>query len=62
MQSKVKEEELLQAAEQGDSKRVKRFFLQAGDLNANCTDPLGRTPLQLAVANEHKEVGILSKK
>ena len=25
-------------------------------VNVNCTDPLGRTPLHLAVANEQKEV------
>jgi ankyrin repeat protein len=47
---------LLQAAEVGDLGRVRRLVLQEGIVNINCTDPLGRTPLHLAVANEQREV------
>ena len=57
LQSRAREEDLLQAAEVGDLNKVKRLVQQdAASVNINCTDPLGRTPLHLAVANEQKEV------
>ena len=32
--------------------------MRGRDFNADYTDQLGRTPLHLAVVNDHKEVGI----
>ena len=56
-QSRAREEELLQSAEVGDLIRVKRICDNDVAVDIRCTDPLGRTPLHLAVANEQKEVG-----
>lgn len=55
-QSRLREQELLSAAETGDVQNVRFMLLQDRDFNINCTDMLGRTPLQLAVNNEHQEV------
>ena len=55
-QSRLRDQELLQAAENGDVGSLRLMFLHDRDLNIHCTDMLGRTPLQLAVANEHQEV------
>jgi len=53
--SRAREEELLQAAESGDVARLRTLVL-GRDLNFESTDQLGRTPLHLAVVNDHKEV------
>lgn len=53
--SRAREEELLQAAESGDVGRLRTLVL-GRDLNFESTDQLGRTPLHLAVVNDHKEV------
>ncbi|ESO08662.1 hypothetical protein HELRODRAFT_169550 [Helobdella robusta] len=53
-----KEEDLLEAAESGNLTKM-RWLLDSckpGELNIEYTDQLGRTPLHLAVVNEHKEV------
>ena len=55
MKSRAREEELLQAAESGDVNRLRTLVL-GRDLNFESTDQLGRTPLHLAVVNDHKEV------
>ena len=52
----MREQELLSAAETGDVQTLRFMLLQDRDFNINCTDMLGRTPLQLAVNNEHQEV------
>ncbi|ELT93222.1 hypothetical protein CAPTEDRAFT_147411, partial [Capitella teleta] len=49
------EEELLQAAETGDTQKLVNLLQNGRDLNIECSDQLGRTPLLLAVVNEHKE-------
>jgi len=54
-QSRAREEELLQAAESGDVPKL-RTLVRGRDFNADYTDQLGRTPLHLAVVNDHKEV------
>ena len=56
LQSRMREQELLSAAETGDVQTLRFMLLQDRDFNINCTDMLGRTPLQLAVNNEHQEV------
>ncbi len=50
------ESELLRACEVGDIPSVKRILAQHPNLDVNCTDILGRTPLRLAVENEHLDV------
>ena len=55
-QSRAREEELLQAAETGDVQKLLGLLQTGRDLNIECSDQLGRTPLLLAVVNEHKEV------
>jgi len=54
-QSRAREEELLQAAESGDVRKL-RMLVRGRDFNADYTDQLGRSPLHLAVVNDHKEV------
>ena len=54
----MREQELLSAAETGDVQTLRFMLLQERDFNINCTDMLGRTPLQLAVNNEHQEVSV----
>ena len=54
----MREQELLSAAETGDVQTLRLMLLQDRDFNINCTDMLGRTPLQLAVNNEHQEVRV----
>ena len=60
-QSKLRDQELLQAAETGDVITLRRLLLiqDRDSVQVNCTDMLGRTPLNLAVANEHQEVRAL---
>jgi len=55
----VREEELLQAAESGDVAKLKTI-VRGRDFNTDYTDQLGRTPLHLAVVNDHKEVGVVA--
>ena len=55
-QSRMREQEILQCAENGDIQSLRFMLLQDRDFSVNCTDMLGRTPLQLAVNNEHQEV------
>ncbi len=55
MQSRAREEELLQAAETGDVTRLRNLVLSC-DVNIDATDQLGRTPLHLAVVNDRKDV------
>ena len=52
----MREQELLSAAETGDVQTLRLMLLQ--DREINCTDMLGRTPLQLAVNNEQQEVRV----
>ncbi len=56
----MREQEILQCAENGDIQSLRFMLLQDRDFSVNCTDMLGRTPLQLAVNNEHQEVKRLS--
>ena len=58
-QSRMREQEILQCAENGDIQSLRFMLLQDRDFSVNCTDMLGRTPLQLAVNNEHQEVCVL---
>ncbi|CAG5116078.1 unnamed protein product, partial [Candidula unifasciata] len=50
------EEEFLHAVEFGDVTLVKALLEEFPNLNVDCTDALGRTPLRLAVKNENKEM------
>ena len=50
----------MRAVEVGDIPTVRRLLTtRSDDLDVNCTDILGRTPLRLAVENEHLEVCII---
>nr|AWJ68223.1 putative transient receptor potential channel 4 [Hirudo verbana] len=51
-----REEDLLEAAETGNLAKLRWLLESSKDLNTEYTDQLGRTPLHLAVVNEHKEV------
>ena len=55
-QPKKEEEEFLRAVEVGDLPSVKKLLASHKTLNVNCTDILGRTPMRLAVENEHQDV------
>ena len=55
-----REEDLLEAAETGNLAKLRWLLESSKDLNTEYTDQLGRTPLHLAVVNEHKEVCHLS--
>lgn len=55
-QPKKEEEEFLRAVEVGDIPTVRKLLSRESDLDVNCTDILGRTPLRLAVENEHLDV------
>ena len=50
------EEELFDSVEVGDVAGVLRLFTSHTELDADATDGLGRTPLNLATSNEHEEV------
>lgn len=50
------EEEFIFAAEFGDIPTVKRILEEQPNFNVDFNDILGRTPLRLAVGNEHLEV------
>ncbi len=50
------EEQLLEAAEGGDAAGVAQLLTLNPDLNPDVEDGLARTPLNLAVTNEHEEV------
>ncbi|XP_069874457.1 short transient receptor potential channel 6 isoform X3 [Dipodomys merriami] len=50
------EERFLDAAEYGNVPVVRRLLEERAALDVNCVDYLGRSALQLAVANEHLEV------
>lgn len=50
------EEEFIFAAEFGDIPTVKRLLEEHPNFNVDFNDILGRTPLRLAVGNEHLEV------
>ncbi len=51
------DQSFLQACEMGNMPTVKKIIADCGkSLNYNCTDFMGRTPLQLAVENEHESV------
>jgi ankyrin repeat protein len=49
-------EYFIEACENGDYPTVKRILNAIKDFNIEITDNLGRTPLRLAVENEHLEV------
>lgn len=51
-----REEDLIEAAETGNLAKLRWLLESSKDLNTEHTDQLGRTPLHLAVVNEHKEV------
>lgn len=57
------EEIFIEAAEFGDFPTIKSILKEQGreqqTFSVDYTDIVGRTPLQLAVANEHLEVGTL---
>lgn len=57
------EEIFIEAAEFGDFPTIKSILKEQGReqhaFSVDYTDIVGRTPLQLAVANEHLEVGTL---
>ena len=58
-QPKKEEEEFLRAVEVGDIPTVRKLLgSRETDIDVNCTDILGRTPLRLAVENEHLEVTV----
>ena len=50
-----KEIQFLDSVKCGDISQVKQF-IDDGNVDLNCMDANGETPLQLAVVNEHKEV------
>ena len=50
------EEDFIYAAEFGDIPTVQRILDENPSLNVDFNDILGRTPLRLAVGNEHLEV------
>ena len=50
------EQELFDSVEVGDIAGVINLISTNNDLNVNCTDSLGRTPLNIATSNEHEEV------
>lgn len=50
------EEDFIYAAEFGDIPTVQRILDENPLLNVDFSDILGRTPLRLAVGNEHLEV------
>ncbi|KAJ8303131.1 hypothetical protein KUTeg_019527 [Tegillarca granosa] len=50
------EEEFIYATEFGDIPTVQRILENNANFNVDYTDIIGRTPLQLAVGNEHLEV------
>ena len=50
------EEDFIYAAEFGDIPTVQRILDENPALNVDFSDILGRTPLRLAVGNEHLEV------
>ena len=50
------EEDFIYAAEFGDIPTVQRILDENPHLNVDFSDILGRTPLRLAVGNEHLEV------
>ena len=54
------EEELFDAVEVGDVAGVVRLFTSHPELDADATDSLGRTPLNLTTSNEHEEVKSLA--
>ena len=45
--------------EVGDLPSVRKLLISHKNLNVNCTDILGRTPMRLAVENEHQDVSIV---
>lgn len=53
------EEDFIYAAEFGDIPTVQRILDENPSLNVDFNDILGRTPLRLAVGNEHLEVCII---
>jgi transient-receptor-potential calcium channel protein len=54
---KKEDEEFLRAVELGDIPTVRKLFSNPNNhVDCNCTDILGRTPLRLAVENEHLEI------
>ena len=59
MQPHGLQEELLHAAEVGDLPSVQKLLHENPDLDVNCRDLMGRTPLRLASGNEHLEVDLL---
>ena len=52
------EEDFIYAAEFGDIPTVQRILDENPHLNVDFSDILGRTPLRLAVGNEHLEVTV----
>ena len=50
------EEEFIYAAEFGDIPTVQKVLEENQSFNVDYHDILGRTPLRLAVGNEHREV------
>ena len=53
------EEDFIYAAEFGDIPTVQRILDENPHLNVDFSDILGRTPLRLAVGNEHLEVSFI---
>lgn len=54
------EHTFLKAAELGDYYAIQTILHKYPDFDVDCVDALGRTPLRLAVKNQHVEVGILT--
>ena len=52
------EDDFIYAAEFGDIPTVQRILEENPHFNVDFSDILGRTPLRLAVGNEHLEVNI----
>lgn len=52
------EEEFIYAAEFGDIPKVQRILENTTNFSVDYSDILGRTPLRLAVGNEHLEVSL----